>query len=144
MGTDVAEAIVSNLGGRKQGDDRLIWLVTSDGSFPTKSVWSFVRVTAPKSQWSHWIWHGILPKKFSILMWKALNNNLSVDDQIRRIGVPLVSKCKCCHEGAFEDLNHVLYGGNIAVAIWKFSSHLLGIPYVASRSWKATVEAWFR
>ncbi|XP_042973035.1 uncharacterized protein LOC122304835 [Carya illinoinensis] len=46
-------------------------------------------------------------------------------------------------EGAFKDINHVLYRGDIASIIWKFSSNCFGIPFVPNRSWRATVEAWF-
>ncbi|XP_040996142.1 uncharacterized protein LOC121242329 [Juglans microcarpa x Juglans regia] len=85
-----------------------------------------------------------LPKKFSMVMWKALNSCLPMDDRIRRPGVYLVSKCECCRECAIEDINHVLYSGNIAKAIWKLSSNTLGIPFVPFWCWRATVEAWFQ
>lgn len=76
-------------------------------------------------------------------MWKALNSSLSADDRIRKLRVPLVSKCECCRHGAVEEINHVLYNGNIAGAIWKLSSNMLGISFVRIRFWKAIVEAWF-
>ena len=85
-----------------------------------------------------------LRKKFSITMWKALSQSLSVDDHIWRIGITLVLKFECCEEGAFEDLNHVLYKGRVAVAIWILASYTLGIPYVAQRTWRESVEARFR
>ncbi|XP_035542978.1 uncharacterized protein LOC118346079, partial [Juglans regia] len=140
VGSEKMEDIVNEVSSRRNGNDQLIWLENSDGSFTTKTAWSFVRIRNPNCQWSDWIWNSALPKKFSVLMWKALNSCLAVDDRIRRIGVPLVSKCECCRDGAIEDINHVLYSGNIAKAIWKFSSNILGIPFVPNRSWRAIVK----
>lgn len=122
----------------------MIWLGNSDGEFTTRSAWDFVRVVAPKQQWSDWIWHAPMPKKILVIMWKALSQSLSVDDRIRRIGIPMVSKCKCREDGAFEDLNHGLYQGRMPAAIWRTCSNILGIPYVARRTWREMVEAWFR
>lgn len=90
-----------------------------DGSFSSKSTWDCVRVRAPESCWSTWIRHNFIPQKASIMMWKALHDYLSVDDHIRRVGIPLVSRCDCCQEGGYEDLNHVLFAGEFATTIWK-------------------------
>ncbi|XP_035545033.1 uncharacterized protein LOC118348151 [Juglans regia] len=144
VGPEKKEEIVNEISSGRTGKDQLIWLENSNGSFTTKTAWSFVWISNPKCQWSDWIWNSALPKKFSVLMWKALNSCLVVDNRIRRLGVSLVSKCECCREGAVEDINHELYSGNIAKAICKFSSNTLGIPFVPFRSWRATVEAWFR
>jgi ribonuclease HI len=73
-----------------------------------------------------------------------MTNSLSVDERIRRVGISLASKCECCPQGDFEDLDHVLYSGKIAAKLWQICSSFLGIPYVATRSWLVTVEAWFR
>jgi hypothetical protein len=64
-----------------------------------------------------------------------MTNSLSVDERIRRIGISLVSKCECCPQGGFEDLDHVLYSGKVAAKLWQICSSLLGVPYVANRSW---------
>ncbi|GLT55053.1 hypothetical protein SLA2020_282060 [Shorea laevis] len=47
-------------------------------------------------------------------------------------------------KATFEDLDHVLYSGKVAAKLWQICSNFLGIPYVATRSWLVTVEAWFR
>ncbi|XP_042962665.1 uncharacterized protein LOC122296936 [Carya illinoinensis] len=43
-----------------------------------------------------------------------------------------------------EDHDHVLANGLVAVDIWRCVSLQLGMPYDPSRSWKATMELWFR
>jgi len=144
VGQEVADDIFAQVDGTKPGMDRLIWLGNRDGSFSTKSVWDWLRISVPKQQWTNWIWHSALPKKISVIVWKAMTNSLSVDDRIRRIGVSIASKCECCPQGDIEDLDHVLYSGKIAANLWKMCSSFLGMPYVATRSWLGTVEAWFR
>ncbi|KAG2684189.1 hypothetical protein I3760_10G065300 [Carya illinoinensis] len=66
----------------KKGQDVLIWKNDTAGNFNTKLAWDCIRVRAPILPWAHWIWHAILPKNISILMWKATNNCLTVDDKI--------------------------------------------------------------
>jgi hypothetical protein len=143
VGQEVADDIFSQIDGTKPGMDRLIWLGSRDGRFSTKGVWDWLRISVPKHQWTNWIWYSTLPKKISIVVWKAMTNSLSVDDHIRRIGISLASKCECYPQGDFEDLDHVLYSGKIAAKLWQICSSFLGIPYVATRSWLVTVEAWF-
>jgi hypothetical protein len=94
VGQEVADDIFSQNDGTKPGMDRLIWLGSRDGRFSTKSVWDWLRISVPKHQWTNWIWHFALPKKISVVVWKAMTNSLSVDDRIRRIGISLASKCE--------------------------------------------------
>lgn len=67
---------------------------------------------------------------------------LSVDDRLRRIGIPLVSKCDCCNRGHIEDINHVLFEGEFPHRVWSFFGSLIGIPL--GRTWKQNAEIWFR
>lgn len=77
-------------------------------------------------------------------MWLAMNNVLFVDDKIRRVGINLASKCECCGNGAYEDLNHALVFGQVAQDLWTRLLALMGIPFVPSRGWKERVLIWFR
>lgn len=106
VGESKLEAILDCLGGSKQGADMLVWKPNLNGKFSTKSAWECVRVKAPKMIWLEWIWHATLPNFSLINMWKAFNSCLSVDERIRILGVPLVSKCVCCEEGNSEDQDH--------------------------------------
>lgn len=144
VGWEYSDKIFSHVGGMKDGSNILIWLGHVDGRFTTSNAWDLVRVIAPKRQWSEWIWHATLPKKFSVAMWKDFSQSLSVDHHIRPIGISMVSKCEYCEEGNFEDLNHVLYGGRIASKLWKICSNFLGIPCVENCSWGESMEVWFR
>lgn len=59
----------------------------------------------------------LYPKKISVTMWKALHDGLSLDDQVRSVGVPIVLRCNCCDASAYEDKNHVLSIGEFAEKI---------------------------
>ena len=95
--------LLEKLGNVKVGDDVLIWLPNGDGKFSTRSAWECIRSHRPSQSWIKWIWHPFLPKKMSILMWKALNGCLSVDDRMQRVGINIVSKCDYRALGAYED-----------------------------------------
>ncbi|XP_042954647.1 uncharacterized protein LOC122291062 [Carya illinoinensis] len=77
-------------------------------------------------------------------MWKAIHDCLPVDDRIRRIGIPIASRCDCCSESEYEDLNHSLARGDFAEKIWRICSVVLGIPWREGWSWRQRVECWYR
>ncbi|XP_042980192.1 uncharacterized protein LOC122310362 [Carya illinoinensis] len=118
VGASKVEELCSFLASRRAGKDVLVWTKSMDGSFSSKCTWDCARVRELESRWLEWIWHKFIPTKASIIMWKALHECVSVDDRIRRVGIPMVSRCDCCQEGAYEDLNHVLYAGEFAKDIW--------------------------
>ncbi|XP_042944671.1 uncharacterized protein LOC122278558 [Carya illinoinensis] len=78
----------------------------------------------------------------SILFGKAWHKALSVDDRLRRVGIPIVSKCDCCCVGHYEDINHVLFEGDFPRKIWLTFSNLFGLPM--GRNWEQHVSSWFR
>lgn len=92
VGLEQPEIFLEELGSIKQGKNILIWLPNAQGNFSTRSAWECIRARALTTPWSNWIWHPALPKKISLLMWKAQNNCLPVDDRVRHARIPLVSK----------------------------------------------------
>lgn len=124
------------LGEQKEGADVLVWKPTDDGSFTSKSAWDCIRIKASKVRWAEWVWHTALPKKISVMMWKAIQYCLPMDDHIRRAGIPIVSKCQCCDMGKYEDQNHILATGNIAEEIWRRISVHLRMPYNRGSCWR--------
>ncbi|XP_042964784.1 uncharacterized protein LOC122299013 [Carya illinoinensis] len=143
VGPNRVEQILKALGKRKNGADVLVWTPSPDGVFSTKSAWECVRIKMPTDAWASWVWHPYLPKFMATTMWKGLHGALSVDDRLRRIGIPIVSKCNCCNHGAYEDLNHVLAEGDFAKSIWRKSALQVGMNVREGRSWKETIGSWF-
>lgn len=54
----------------------------------------------------------------SVTMWKAFHNSLSVGAKLRSVGILIMSKCKCCSLGGYEDFDHVLATVNFAREVW--------------------------
>ncbi|KAF5478934.1 hypothetical protein F2P56_005455 [Juglans regia] len=77
-------------------------------------------------------------------MWKAFHNRLSVDDKIKKIGIPLVSKCNCYANGHMEDLNHMLCNGEFARQIWHLVANYLGVHMGVFHTWNEQINFWFR
>lgn len=98
MGRQVAHEVIELIGSLKNLKDILVWLPEKSENFSTKSAWEAVRVRRPIFEWAKWVWHKLLPKKIAICMWRAVFNCLSVEEQIHKIGIPLISGCNCCKE----------------------------------------------
>ncbi|XP_042964739.1 uncharacterized protein LOC122298962 [Carya illinoinensis] len=143
VGPQKAEDLFQFLATRKDGLDILIWTRDKNGKFNTRSAWDCIRVRAPSLPWANWIWHTHIPKKISIMMWKAYHNCLSVDEKIKNIGIPVVSKCNCCARGHMEDLNHVLCTGDFARCIWRLAATHLGVHMGVFHTWKEQINFWF-
>ncbi|KAG2727817.1 hypothetical protein I3760_01G176400 [Carya illinoinensis] len=138
---DWLEVIKRSLRGNKWGADVLIWLPNPNEKFSTKSAWEVARLRMPRVLWVEWVWHPCLPKFMAIYMWKGLNNALSVDDRIRKVGLPIVSRCNCCIHGAYEDLSHVLAEGEFARLIWRKCASQIGMS-MRGGSWREIIEGW--
>ncbi|XP_041009412.1 uncharacterized protein LOC121253465 [Juglans microcarpa x Juglans regia] len=67
---------------------------------------------------------------------------LSVDDRLRCIGIPIVSRCDCCHEDKYEDQNHVLFEGEFAKELWHYYGATFGLPL--GLTWREMAIIWFR
>ncbi|KAF5464430.1 hypothetical protein F2P56_014505 [Juglans regia] len=88
-------------------------------------------------EWHPWMWHKLLPLKISVLMWKAWNMALSVDDHLRRIGIPIVSRYDCYDEGKYEDQNHTLFECEFAKELWHYYGATFGLPL--GLTWRETI-----
>ncbi|XP_042946095.1 uncharacterized protein LOC122279481 [Carya illinoinensis] len=92
VGHQKAKDLYDFLASRKEGQDVLVWLKDKEDNFTTKSAWDCIRVRTPPLPRPQWIWNTNLPKKISLIMWKAVNNCLSVDENVKMVGVPMGSK----------------------------------------------------
>lgn len=118
VGADKVYSLLQDLGHHNLGEDILIWIENVDEKFTTKSTWSCLRIRAPEVDPPKWVWHPSLPKRISVSIWKFSLYALSVDDNVCQIGIPIVSKCHCCENGGYEDLNHLFATGDFAELLW--------------------------
>ncbi|KAG2701736.1 hypothetical protein I3760_06G058100 [Carya illinoinensis] len=140
VGLENVDDILVSLCGPNSDKDVLVWTQSEEGLFSVQSTWQCIRGSS--FEWHSWIWHNSLPLKMSIHFWKAWHRALSVDDRLRRVGIPIVSEFDCCCVGHYEDINHVLFEGDFPRKIWLTFSNLFGLPM--GRNWEQHVSSWFR
>lgn len=78
--------------------------------FSTCSARQVIRTRFAKVNWGRRVSHKHVPIQVS--MWRSIYDCLTIDECIRQIGIPIVSKCNSCVEAKVADKNHVL--------IWKY------------------------
>jgi hypothetical protein len=67
-------------------------------------------------------------------MWRSLHNGLPVEMNLQRIGICLVSRCRCCGNSHTESVDHLLFSGCIARACWNYFGNLMSIHGCVSSS----------
>lgn len=55
------------------------------------------------------IWHHVIPLKWSLIAWIAVNGRLPMDDVIQRRGIQLASQCNCCSSPMQESISCVCF-----------------------------------
>ncbi|XP_071924882.1 uncharacterized protein [Coffea arabica] len=108
------------------GRDEVVWSLTALGRFTLASAFQDVRQA----------------RSVSVLHSQLLVGKLSLVDALWRVGVQVVSKCVCYHEGVTEVLEHVFSEGQVAVGVWEYFGIICG---VARRgfSLRAWLTAWW-
>lgn len=81
------------------------------GPFSVSKAWNSVRTPAPVLPLFSFIWDSRIPPKVSLFMWRSLHNGLPLDENLQSIGIPTVSRCRCCGIGDTESLCHLLFLG---------------------------------
>jgi hypothetical protein len=116
-----------------------------DGApFSILKAWSSVRISCPTRPLFSFIWDSRSPPKVSLLMWRILHDGLPLDDNLKRVGIPLVSRCKCCGIGNSESLNHLFFASSTASACWNYFSNLLSVRGVVRSANDLPATWWTR
>lgn len=83
------------------------WIRDLFGSFSIKSAYNILKIRKRPTDWAKNVWIKALPHKISFFLWKVLKRRVPIDDVLRNMGNPIVSKCGCCDIGCIETLNHL-------------------------------------
>ncbi|KAF8413601.1 hypothetical protein HHK36_001593 [Tetracentron sinense] len=142
VGSVKTEEIVQTIAAGRNGEDVLVWMPSKDGKFSSASAWDRIRVRAPQAPEMKWIWHGLLPKRVSVCVWKSRYDCLPVDENICRVGIQLASKCGCCVFGQGESRDHVLSSSEFAGKMWALAEEALGISVVPHSWWSRVFQWW--
>ncbi|XP_058080685.1 uncharacterized protein LOC131228852 [Magnolia sinica] len=109
------------------------WPHEKSGRFSMRSAWQLLRSPSPAPVWASWIWLGSLLPKFSIFMWRLLQNVIPVDSRVQDKGVAMASRCRCCLQGTNvsphqESIPYLFLFGRHAQNLWNSFGSICGIP----------------
>lgn len=114
-----------------------------DKGFVFKIAWDFIRKRDCIQFSSRMIWDKHIMAKVSIFMWRLLQNGLPLDQNLKDIRIPLVSKCQCCLRGFEEDKEHLFNDGDIASQLWKHFEGLMGMKISPTNIKSRLLSWWF-
>ncbi|KZV17661.1 Retrotransposon, unclassified-like protein [Dorcoceras hygrometricum] len=116
-------------------NDMLIWTLTSNGRFNSRSSWESLRQRRPLNDIYTACWSKILSPTISLFAWHWVQCKLPTDDITKRRGISLASKCQFCDQE--ESFEHLFFSSSIADQAWTYFGQLFGIsqPHQIS-NWK--------
>ncbi|XP_060183224.1 uncharacterized protein LOC132613196 [Lycium barbarum] len=100
--------------------DRPWWMMTSTGKFTVSSAWHLLRQKANVTVPFQNMWIKGVPFKISFFMWRLWKFKVPIDEVVASIGIPLVSKCCCCHNAQIDTINHLFLCGDLAAKVWRY------------------------
>lgn len=118
------------------------WLFEKNGEFSIKSAWHLAREKGCVQRSFSLIWDVRIAPKISVFLWHLLQEGVSIDEYLKRIKIPIVSKCRCCIVGKEENRDHLFFTSPLARSIWKQFSNLLGFSCSAS-TFKGNLMTWW-
>lgn len=73
-------------------EDELIFTGSSNGKFSIAKNIEVHRPASPTEVWSNWVWNKYIPHHVNAFMWRVMRSALSVDGNVQRRGITLVSR----------------------------------------------------
>lgn len=88
--------------------DKLVWITYRDGDLSLKESYDFFRVQYLLKPWCDQVWKDFIPTKFSMLVWRMLQNRLPTDEIFWGRGICVVSTCLLCDfPCCCENVDHI-------------------------------------
>ena len=103
--------------------DKLIWTRSSDGEITSKFFFEDLNNSRPELHWCRFIWHTFIPPRRSLLLWKVLHKRLATDENLKKRGIFLASRCHFC-EKEEESLDHLLLRCDFSKSLWSYLATL--------------------
>ncbi|CAM8940592.1 unnamed protein product [Rhodiola kirilowii] len=104
--------------------DQLRWKGSDDDYFSARSFFKVSRAPQPRCSFFASIWQAWIPPKISTLVWKIMHKVVPTDDNIRKIGIQIPSRCTCCIHHRSESWEHLFFTSDIAKGIWDLLANL--------------------
>ncbi|OVA03985.1 Ribonuclease H domain [Macleaya cordata] len=123
--------------------DVRLWASSPNGVFSIKSAFHQIRESAAICPFARFYWVDFIPKKLAVLFWRVLHNAVPVDVRIQNCAISLASACVCCGQRQIESLDHLLFQGNIATALWDHFAISFGLHREDFSDFRDFIWAWF-
>lgn len=121
-----------------------IWDLSYSNSFSLSSAWQLARQKYVSSLIAKNCWQKQLLQKISFFMWKLLHNAIPTDQEGKKKGICITSKCLCCTiSPSIEYNNHLFLSSKTAASIWSFFTNLLNIR-VESHTINHMLAEWWQ
>ncbi|XP_060202710.1 uncharacterized protein LOC132631124 [Lycium barbarum] len=98
--------------------DRPWWRPNSIGTFTVNSAWNILRQRKQEVAYFKHLWIKGVPFKISFFLWRLWKSILPTDDTLRRIRIPVVSRCYCCAIPKQKDIQHLFLTSQFASEVW--------------------------
>ncbi|KAL3500289.1 hypothetical protein ACH5RR_039382 [Cinchona calisaya] len=98
------------------GKDCKVWKDTSTSDFTVFSAVDLIRLHYAHLISRKMIWNRRIPLKLSIFIWRMLNKALPMDGQLKRMGIPIDSRCAFCNSE--ESYQHFFMDCSLAMEVW--------------------------
>ncbi|RVX20512.1 Transposon TX1 uncharacterized 149 kDa protein [Vitis vinifera] len=122
-------------------EDRMMWKVTSNGSFSVKSLYNDLSSRRAGLFPHGVIWNPSVPSKVSFFAWEASWGKVLTMDQLKKRGWAVANRCFiCCEEE--ESIDHILIHCSKARALWDLLFALFGVCWVLPYSARETLIEW--
>ncbi|KAJ6823269.1 uncharacterized protein M6B38_384275 [Iris pallida] len=122
--------------------DSFDWRPGPNGHFTLESTWQVARIVCFRDVAAYQVWSPCITLKWSILVWRVLQDKLPTDEAIKRIGFHNVSKCYCCIASTEESIGHILYQGETTVKVWAEFEGRMAIHLRSSRLMDRLCSWW--
>lgn len=95
--------------------------------FTIKSAFDMLRCRREKEEWRANMWGKQIPFKLSFLLWRIWKGRIATEENLKRMGVTIASRCYCCEEFEEETIQHLFLTAPIAQKLWKQFASCAGI-----------------
>ena len=128
---------------RGEGDDHLVWRLTTFGVFDVRSFYKLLSSPSPNIDEFPWegIWCAKVPKRVSFFLWTIANDGILTIDNLVKRGRFLVNRCCLCYCDE-ESVDHLLLHYKFSQALWCEAFVVFGIQWVMPRSVSSFFFTW--
>lgn len=98
--------------------DKILWTLTLDGQFTTKSAWEACRYRNPFQQWHSLVWFGQGAPRWSFIEWLVVLGRLSTKDRLISWGMAVSPQCTLCMT-VLESHSHLFFDCPFSSLIWR-------------------------